>query len=132
MATNATSQSKLTRDELKKRRAESAKRNLKPFQFQPGGPSGNPNGRPKKKLLDEVLEDLLLETDSKRAKAIAKRALDAVEAQSTDKFNDKLLQLIIERTQGKPKQAIELSGPAGGAIPLTISFLDAIIGIEEE
>lgn len=83
---------------------------LKPYCFKPGV-SGNPSGRPKKKLVDQSLTELLEATDSEQALALAKvllaKALDG---------DVKALQLVAERTEGKPSQKVEVSGPDGGAI----------------
>jgi hypothetical protein len=72
--------------------------------FMPGH-SGNPNGRPKRLLVDEALDDLLTTNDSSEAKAIAKVLIDRAKAGDV-----KAIQLTTERTQGKPKQSIGLSG----------------------
>jgi hypothetical protein len=88
--------------------------NLKPWK---PGQSGNPGGRPKARLIDQVLEEKLLSKDSKLAAAIAQKLLDRA-----NRGDLKAIQLIAERTQGKPKRQMELSGPDGG--PLNIHMTD--------
>jgi hypothetical protein len=80
--------------------------NLRP-PFKPGQ-SGNPGGRPKRRLIDEALTELLLTEDSKIAEAIA-RAL----VRKAKRGDLRAIQLTAERVQGKPKQAMELSGVDG-------------------
>lgn len=80
--------------------------NLKPW---PKGISGNPGGRPKRRLIDEVLNELLLTEDSKVAEAIARALLGKAKAGDL-----RAIQLVVERVQGRPKQAMELSGIDGG------------------
>ena len=76
--------------------------NLKPFK---PGQSGNPGGRPKKRLIDEVLTELLETADSSEALAVARALI-----KKAKKGDSKAAQLVAERTQGKPKQKIEMSG----------------------
>ena len=87
-----------------------ATQNLKPWQ---PGQSGNPGGRPKKRLLDEALEDLLASNDAQAARDVAAALLKRAR-----KGDIRAIQLIAERTQGKPKRAIEISGPEGGALEI--------------
>lgn len=82
--------------------------------FQPGQ-SGNPGGRPKKRLIDDLLEELLEQNDSEVAKTIA-----AALIKKARKGDVKAIQLAAERTQGKAKQAVEVGGPGGGPIPVQV------------
>ena len=84
--------------------------NLKPWK---PGQSGNPGGRPKKRLIDEALEDLLERNDCEAARGVAAALL-----KRASKGDIRAIQLIAERTQGKPMRAIEISGPDGSAIEL--------------
>jgi hypothetical protein len=94
---------------------------LKGFQWKPGQ-SGNPGGRPKKKLVDECLEELLEAADSEHAKALAISLI--AKALNGD---TKAAQLVAERTQGKPSQKVEVSGPDGGPMQgeFTIKFVES-------
>lgn len=73
------------------------------------GQSGNPSGRPKKRLIDEVLKELLLTEDSKVAEAIAQVLLGKAK-----RGDLRAIQLVVERVQGRPKHSMELSGIDGG------------------
>jgi hypothetical protein len=94
---------------------------LREFAWKPGQ-SGNPGGRPKKKLVDECLEELLEAADSKEAKALAIQLLAKALTGDT-----KAAQLVAERTQGKPSQKVEVSGPDGGPMQgeFVIKFVKA-------
>ena len=84
--------------------------NLKPWK---PGQSGNPRGRPRKQLIDEALEDLLASNGSEAAQDVAVALLKRAR-----KGDIRAIQLIAERTQGKPRRAIEISGPDGGAVEI--------------
>lgn len=88
--------------------------NLKPFK---PGQSGNPGGRPKKKLIDEVLAELLGAKNSADAKRIAKALI-----RNAASGDSKAAKLIAERTQGKPLQKVEVTGNDGGPVSLVINF----------
>jgi hypothetical protein len=84
--------------------------NLKPWK---PGQSGNLRGRPKKRLLDDALEDLLASNDAEVARDVA-----AALVKRARKGDVRAIQLIAERTQGKPMRAVEISGPDGGALEI--------------
>ncbi len=79
--------------------------NLKPWK---PGQSGNPGGRPRKRLIDEALEELLESNGSEAARDIALALI--VRARRGD---TRAIQLIAERTQGKPIQGIGVAGDLG-------------------
>jgi hypothetical protein len=79
--------------------------NLKPWK---PGQSGNPGGRPKKRILDEHLSEMLEANDGEDAKAIARVLIEKAKDGEL-----RAVQLIAERTQGRPTQAVELSGIDG-------------------
>lgn len=89
---------------------------LAPHNFKPGV-SGNPSGRPKKRLLDELIEEALLANDSAMGVRIVQKLLT-----KALKGDVKSIQLSAERTQGKPKQAHEITGKDGGPIQI-VSFI---------
>lgn len=93
---------------------------LKPYQFQPGQ-SGNPSGRSKKKLIDWALEEELAALDSEQARKIAKAMIaKAVEDVAAAR-------LVTERTEGKPIQKLEHSGPDGSPVQglIRVEFVKA-------
>jgi hypothetical protein len=96
-----------------------------PHRWQPGQ-SGNPGGRPKRRLIDELLEELLLTEDSKVAEAIA-RALLA----KAKRGDLRAVQLVVERVQGRPKQAMELSGSGLDGLVEAIRAARQRVGIKE-
>jgi hypothetical protein len=73
--------------------------NLKPWK---PGQSGNPGGRPGKRLIDEALEDLLASNDSEAARDVAAALLKRAR-----KGDIRAIQLIAERTQGKPTRSAD-------------------------
>lgn len=87
--------------------------NLRPWK---PGESGNPGGRPRKRLIDRELEELLTKEDSALAKAIAEVLLARAR-----KGDLRAIQLVAERTEGRPRQAMEVSGPEGER--LAVEFL---------
>ncbi len=75
--------------------------------FQPGQ-SGNPNGRPKRKLIDEALIEALESDDCRVSRQIANRLLSSAKQGSF-----KAIKLIMERTQGRPLEKVEMTGADG-------------------
>ena len=84
---------------------------LKPFQ---PGQSGNPGGRPKKLPLSDAIREELercgksgVTNDRAIAQQLIEMALDG---------NLEAMREIADRTEGKPRQRIEASGPDGGPV----------------
>lgn len=94
---------------------------LRPHCWKPGQ-SGNPGGRPKKKLVDELLTELLEASESGEARLIAKKLIALAK-----KGDTVAAKLVAERTQGKPMQKVEVSGADGGPIQgdFTVRFVKA-------
>lgn len=84
-------------------------------QFKPGQ-SGNPNGRPKKlPRLDDLLSDIMGEEKDgiTAAEAILKRL-----RQMATQGNIKAAEMLLDRSYGKARQPVELTGKDGGAIKI--------------
>lgn len=96
----------------KKQRHPNSLKNLQLFK---PGVSGNPSGRPKKRLIDEILEEILEENDSAVAVSIGQALL-----QRARKGDVRAIQLAVERTQGKARQPMEITGPGGGPVAIQI------------
>ena len=82
-------------------------------QFKPGQ-SGNPNGRPKKlPRLDDLLSDIMSEEKDgmSAAEAILKR-LRVLATQG----NLKAAEMLLDRSYGKARQPVELTGKDGAPI----------------
>jgi hypothetical protein len=86
----------------------------KATQFKPGQ-SGNPDGRPKKRLIDDLLEEILGNNESEVAGVIAQALVKRAR-----KGDVRAIQLAVERTQGKARQPVEVSGPGGGPVAIQI------------
>src|SRR5258706_8022697 len=80
----------------------------KATQFQTGNPGG---GRPKKRALDILIEEAVSANDGRVGQQITTALV-----KKAKRGDVKAIQLIAERTQGRPKQALELSGRDGGPI----------------
>lgn len=83
--------------------------------------SGNPGGRPKKRLVDRLLEELLEQNDSATARKIAEALI-----KKAKKGDVKAIQLTTERTEGKPRQAVEVTGAGGGAMELVVRNVGSV------
>lgn len=85
------------------------------------GVSGNPNGRPPKgRCISDVLRQMLEQKDAKgvtRKKRIAAKLLDLAE-----KGNVELLKYLCDRLEGRPAQALELTGDEKR--PLQITYVN--------
>lgn len=82
-------------------------------QFKPGQ-SGNPNGRPKKlPRLDDLLSDIMGEEKDgiTAAEAILKRL-----RQMATQGNIKAAEMLLDRSYGKAKQPVEITGKDGAPI----------------
>lgn len=85
------------------------------------GQSGNPKGRPKGQSLTAILRALAREEVRPGvtvAEAISRRLL-----QLAMKGDRRAIRDVFDRLEGRPVQAIELSGPDEGAIPISLTSL---------
>jgi hypothetical protein len=90
---------------------------LKATQFKPGQ-SGNPNGRPRKPVT-EALNELLTERvpGDKQKRTKARLLADILFTQAMKGKVQAAIE-IIDRTEGRAPQSIQMSGPQGSAIPI--------------
>jgi hypothetical protein len=94
---------------------ERSNANLKPFQ---PGQSGNPKGRPKSKTISEALRELL-EKEGNEGKLLVDQIAEILLEKA--KFGDlSAIKEVADRTEGKPRQQHQHSGPDGAAIPISI------------
>jgi len=104
--------------DAKSRRGAQTGRNISGLRpFQPGQ-SGNPGGRPKKMHLTDALREELEDKGSDGVAndvAIARKLVKMARAGNMDAIKE-----IGDRTEGKPRQRIEASGPEGGPLPFDI------------
>lgn len=100
----------------KPRRGNPAK--TEPYRFKPGQ-SGNPSGRPKCHFTDAIrdLAGEIVKEDKLKRTHVALAVLGMYK--EAIKGNVQAFSVLADRTEGKPMQAHEVSGPGGGAIPLT-------------
>src|ERR1700761_5922574 len=100
----------------KKRRGNPDK--IRAHQFKPGQ-SGNPGGRPRK-VITEGYEDILREVVVRNRKKDT-RLRHMLRAIVDEAIQGKIPAIaeITDRVEGKAVQALQHSGPGGGAIPIT-------------
>lgn len=111
-------------NEQKTRKPQSPEQlaNLKPWK---PGESGNPSGRPKSKVLSDAYRRLLEEPFPNDPQGRTHAELIALgQVREAIKGKTPAAAEIADRTEGKARQAVELSGPGGSAIPLSIPELD--------
>jgi hypothetical protein len=91
------------------------------------GETRNPGGRPKK--LTRILEAVLSERvpHDKKRRTRARKFVESVVDRAT-KRSDSLAKEVFDRSEGKVQTPIEVSGPDGAAIPMTIEGIDERIG----
>jgi len=79
------------------------------------GQSGNPNGRPKARVISEIMRDLLGEPASIAQVDLAGKTfaehIAALVMRGAAKGNPVLINAILDRTEGKPRQMVGI-GPA--------------------
>jgi hypothetical protein len=87
------------------------------------GETRNPGGRPKKlsRILDAVLSEKIPHDKKRRTRA--RKFVESVLDRAT-KRSDSLAKEVFERSDGKVQTQIEMSGPDGAAIPLTLEGID--------
>lgn len=90
--------------------------NLKPFQ---PGQSGNPGGRPKKLISDAYRLVLEQQATYGKQKGTGAELLAAKMWRQAMSGKIQAATEITDRVEGKAMQAVQMSGPGGGAIPLT-------------
>jgi ribosomal protein L17 len=91
-----------------------------PYRWKPGQ-SGNPGGRPRRKPLTEALELLLQETDPRTKKQNLVLIIEAL-VKKAKKGDTTAIRETLDRVEGKTVQPI--SGPEGGAIPVSVEGVD--------
>ena len=97
---------------------------IRPHQFKPGQ-SGNPGGRPKTTPLTDALCELLDKpyTGDAHHRTLAQVIADALVKRAA-KGSVAHFNAVADRVEGRPRQMMELGGPGGGAIPITVENLD--------
>jgi len=95
---------------------------LVPTQFK-AGQSGNPGGRPKKTRLSDATREWLEDIDPKTGKTNA-QIVAAAQGNMAKKVNTAAYNAIADCTEGKARQAVEVSGPEGDDIPVDLKLID--------
>lgn len=81
----------------------------------PGGP-----GRPKLSLLSAATKEWLGLTNEKTGKTNAELCVEAVGQAVVGKADVHAFNALSDRSEGKPRSNVHISGPSGGAIPIQI------------
>ena len=92
------------------------------MQFQ-AGQSGNPKGRPRKgKALSEVLRRFLAEQEDERPRNVilAERLWELTDKAVDPDTRLAAIKYIYDRTDGKPVESTQVSGPGGAPIGLQV------------
>jgi hypothetical protein len=100
------------------------------------GTSGNPKGRPKGgKALSEVLRKYLaqpVQPDDERPRALilAERLWELTDKSIDPDVRLSAIKYVYDRTDGKPAESTQVSGPGGAPIPL--SFVEVVRPAEND
>ncbi len=87
-----------------------------------GAPQGNKNGSKNKLWSDAIRRELSGKVNEKKLKKLAKSLIKEAE-----QGNMQAMKEMGDRIEGKPAQAMEVSGPDGGAIPINFTTDDESI-----
>lgn len=91
--------------------------------YKPGF-TGNPDGRPKFSIVS-ILRAKLAEVPEGKKKSVAEMLVDEILDKAIVDKDVGMMKDILDRIDGKPSQAVELSGTEGGPIDhsITVTFL---------
>lgn len=96
---------------------------LDQYKWKPGQ-SGNPKGRPKKRLISDALRAKLeveLGEGETLADLIASRIVDMIKSEDDPKAFTQLFKEIVDRTEGRPAQKIEVNPNDDGNFEIVLS-----------